>query len=502
LREQERVVDDATTLGRELQLGDLAQHAVLDRGVVKRALAGVDLLARDVARRGDREVHDQLAAQALGLVKLALVAALDEAGARLHDLVDLFLGQAAEVAAGGAGADHRDLLDPAAVAARALRRPGLASVDLARADEVALGRAAAARALALAAAGGAGAAELVADAGAGALAEAQPAGALLAGQPGELAELGPDVGRQDVVEGAAVLAGHERDLRRRGRQVRRRVDGVGIAQALGVALSARGPGFALGRALDVLGVALRRRGGGRGSAGRGRRRLGLGRRRIEAAHQVASGQLVGPGVDRVVVAVVELVGREQEDHVQEQRERQRRDQEPGVESGARQRLLDRRELEVELVVARLIEIDHAPVARADRGGAEVAGRAVAALAAAADELVDVALGAVDADRAPHRRRQGQQVAAIAGAEDRELRRQRQIRNHERRGRAGAEGDRLVATHPIGHDLAAPDEGDPQRDWHRGGRGGAHSLLSSMELTISGMKDRRCSEARSSSSLAR
>ncbi|MBK9031717.1 MAG: hypothetical protein IPL61_10400 [Myxococcales bacterium] len=189
--------------------------------------------------------------------------------------------------------------------------------------------------------------------------------------------------------------------------------------------------------------------------------------------------------------------------MQHQRERQRRQQQAQDDRAGAERDLGRDELEEQLVVAGLVEIDHAPVADTDRRGAELAGGAVAALAAAADEVVDLALLALDADRAAHPGRQRQQVATVAGPDDRELGRQRQIRDDEGRAGAGAQRDRLADADAVAHDLAAPDQRRAQRDRDdRRADRRPHSLLSSIEFTISGMNERRSSDARSSSSLAR
>jgi hypothetical protein len=77
-------------------------------------------------------------------------------------------------------------------------------------------------------------------------------------------------------------------------------------------------------------------------------------------------------------------------------------------------IVDRDELEEDLVVARRVELDHAPVAAADAGRAEPAAPGLLA-----HQLGDVLLLAADADRAAHVLAEGEQVAAVTRANDRE-----------------------------------------------------------------------------------
>src|SRR5262249_9627451 len=113
--------------------------------------------------------------------------------------------------------------------------------------------------------------------------------------------------------------------------------------------------------------------------------------------------------------------------------------------------------EEQLVVAGLVELDHAPVAVADRRGAE------SRRALALDQLGHVLLLAADADRAAHALAEREEVAAITRAHDREPRRQSDLGDHE--GGAPGLADRhrtRPVEHDVLHDLVVPDQRGSQR----------------------------------------
>src|SRR5450432_1843527 len=176
-----------TTFGRELEPHDVRRHAVFDIVITHRAATrGLRGFHGTIAT--DHEVHDQLAAETGTTVELVLIAGAEHAGARLDDAVDLFGGEATEVAL---GIRERDLHFFHAGAARRLRagataRAVFAGIDLSLVrDEVAFGVAAATVAVAFATARRAGAVAL-ADARAGARAEADVTFLELALDAGEL----------------------------------------------------------------------------------------------------------------------------------------------------------------------------------------------------------------------------------------------------------------------------------------------------------------------------
>ncbi len=88
-------------------------------------------------------------------------------------------------------------------------------------------------------------------------------------------------------------------------------------------------------------------------------------------------------------------------------------------------VIERHELEEQLVHPGRVELDHAPVEPADR--ARVEARRVARL----HELCDIVLDAADAHGAAHLRAEREHVAATAGAHDREPDRQPDLGRDER-----------------------------------------------------------------------
>src|SRR4051812_38723998 len=96
--EDEGVIDVREAAFRgELEMHDVRVDAALHIRVLERA-AGGGLRALDGAVTTDREVHDELAAQAWHPVQHRLVTGLEDAFARLNDAIDLLSREAGEVA--------------------------------------------------------------------------------------------------------------------------------------------------------------------------------------------------------------------------------------------------------------------------------------------------------------------------------------------------------------------------------------------------------------------